>query len=330
MKQLLIGLAIVAGLLLLFVGIEGYVQVEDGTVVVVKRLGRYSETVLEPGPNWKIPMLDTAVILSTKIQRVDYSSSNKVNQDRPLEFLRPSIIANDKRSLEVGVDVTVQFFIDKERAYLIFRKQGEDFFEKLNPIFREEIRNSFSAYNAENIADKRSDISTSILTSLELKMKADDLPFVIKSVQLRKFDLPDSVTVNVERVQKASQEEQKLVIDKEQEKLKLDIEKTKLERITAEKGQQASGMKLLEQVHSSVLVFQLMETALAKWDGKLPKVLVTSGSDEENPMSAVISALLMDRVSEDPVSKDLPVVSVVNTETSSSEVSVAREAVTTN
>jgi regulator of protease activity HflC (stomatin/prohibitin superfamily) len=304
MKKIIAG---IAGFLILTVVLAyfSYIQVEDGTVVVLKRFGVYSERVLDPGPNFKIPILDSAYVLTTKLQKIEYSDKSLGKTNTELEFFGPKLTANDNRSLKVDVDVTVQFYINKAKAFLIFREYKVAYFERLDPVFREEIRNVFSLYKAENISDKRSDIRDTV--NRVLKEKFADTAFIISSVQIRKFTLPESVTKNIEKVQKASQEKQQLVIDQEKELLKLEIEKTRLKSITVKKDQQTQGLKMLERVDPSILTFQLIETALSKWDGKLPKVLVTGGDSEgESPLSSLMGALVVDKVIADETEESVP------------------------
>jgi regulator of protease activity HflC (stomatin/prohibitin superfamily) len=300
----LMGVLAVVVVLVLFVGFEGYVQVEDGSVTVIKRLGKYRESVLQPGPNWKIPILDSEYSFPTRIQTVEYTDSAKDRENTKLDFYDSSIKANDNRSLEVGVDVTVQFEVIPTRAYLVFRDMDDgNYFEKLNSIFRSGIRNAFSSYNAENIAGSRSVIGAKIRDILNSKLTENDYPFSVNSVQFRDFVLPESVTENVRRVQKASQKKEQLGIEREMAKEELEIEKTRLLKITAEKRQQTMGLTLLEKVDPRILAFQLAESALKRWDGRLPRVVVSGSSGGQgNPMDAIsstIGALLMERVPEE-------------------------------
>ena len=58
-------------LLIIFVGVAGYREVEEGKVALVERLGHFNREI-DPGPNWIIPIIESLAWVSIGKHRHEY------------------------------------------------------------------------------------------------------------------------------------------------------------------------------------------------------------------------------------------------------------------
>ncbi|MCG2769883.1 MAG: hypothetical protein L6435_16125, partial [Anaerolineae bacterium] len=65
-KIVRVGLVVLIVLVLLSTFSKAARQIDAGTVGVVKRFGRVTGRVLDPGLNWVMPYVDTVVVYNTK------------------------------------------------------------------------------------------------------------------------------------------------------------------------------------------------------------------------------------------------------------------------
>ncbi len=270
--------------------------IESGTVGVKSTFGEYSDITLEPGLHFIIPGVQSYRVLDIKMQTVHYQGKKDL-PDLDGVLNKPRIMVLDSKNLNIGVEITVQFVPDKEKAKDILVNYGANYFEKLiNPNIRDIVRNVAGHYQAEEIAIKRTGIGDEIFANIQDKFKGQ--PFVLSDIQIRNIDLPDIVRAKIEEVQLAKQEEQRLaMIEKQAHKnqqiksieantilievttrAKADAEKKRIEaeanayQITKEATALAVANK---QIAESITQEFIQYEAIQKWKGHYPQMLVS-------------------------------------------------------
>ncbi|SCA64201.1 Uncharacterized protein SCG7086_CO_00040 [Chlamydiales bacterium SCGC AG-110-P3] len=291
---------LVAFLLIIGVVSQGVYTVKSGTAGVLSTFGEYSDSVQLPGIHFKIPLIQEIHVMDIKMQTANYQDrSDMVDRDGVLR--RPRILVLDSKNLSIGMDITVQFTPKADKGKEILSTYGTNYFEKLiNPIIRDVIRDVVSQYQAEEIAFKRSQISTEL--NIMLAKKFETLPFTLDDMQLRDIDLPQIVRKKIEEVQLAKQEEQRLAMIEKQaaknQSIKTIEANTKLIEVTT----QAKGDAEKKRIEAEAKAYQIEKEAAAmaeanhiiakslsadliryesvrRWNGEYPKMLL-SGQNE--------------------------------------------------
>lgn len=155
----MIGLAII-GVIALAVIADGVVSVPAGhTGVIFSRVnGGIQEKTLNEGFNLKVPFLETATILSTRIQE------KTVNHQRdPIEALT-------KDGQRVDIDITVQYRIARENAPKLFQEIGMDYEGKvITPAIRSVVREVITGYDSKELFEQtaRTKAEKEIVKNLE-------------------------------------------------------------------------------------------------------------------------------------------------------------------
>ena len=286
---------LVAFLLLIGVLSQGVYTVNSGTVGVLSTFGEYSDDVQLPGVHFKIPVIQAVHVMDIKMQTANYHNQSDMT-DRNGVLQRPRILVLDSKNLSIGMDITVQFTPEADKGKQILSTYGTNYFEKLiNPIVRDVIRDIVSQYQAEEIAFKRSKISSEL--NVTLAKKFETLPFHLNDLQLRDIDLPQIVRQKIEEVQLAKQEEQRLAMIEKQavknQSIKTIEANTKLIEVTtqaradAEKkrieaeakayqiAKEAAAVAEANQIIAKSLSADLLRyESIKRWNGEYPKMLL--------------------------------------------------------
>jgi regulator of protease activity HflC (stomatin/prohibitin superfamily) len=128
-----------------------------------------------------------------------------------------SIKALTKEGLNIGLDLTVLYHLEEEKASDVYRDIGINFDQKIiRPEIRASIREIVATYNAVDIyAEKRNELTQEIQNKLEQVINPRGI--IVESVLLRNVTLPAGLTRSIEEKLQADQDAQQMdfVLDKE-------------------------------------------------------------------------------------------------------------------
>lgn len=132
----------------------------------------------------------------------------------------PSISALDARGLLISMDITVQYRLKPDTAPQTIATYGTSWEEKIiNPIVRDVVRNVIGSYKAEELPVKRNDIAEAIKISIEKQVNSKaGQPVELSTVNLREIVLPPKIVEQIERVQIAKQEADRVQLEVERAK----------------------------------------------------------------------------------------------------------------
>jgi regulator of protease activity HflC (stomatin/prohibitin superfamily) len=204
-------LIIVAALLVFF---KPFVVINSGEVGILKTAGKFDPTPLQPGIHFFIPGIQDVIVVDTRVRIVNYkSNAGEGDFDRRGGVLiKPAIEVLDARGLPVNIELTVQYRLNPDRAPQTIAEWGLNWEEKIiNPIVRDVVRNVIGQYKAEELPVKRNEIAIKIQGDIEKEIrKLPGKPVELVSVQLRAIILPKKIKEQIERVQIAKQEAERM------------------------------------------------------------------------------------------------------------------------
>ncbi len=207
-----------------------FIIINSGEIGLIKTLGKYDTDPLYPGFHLTIPVLQKVDVVDTKVRLINYKSSEDlgtgVTRDSGI-LVNPAINVLDARGLPVSIDLTVQYQLLPSGAPATIATWGLSWEDKIiNPVVRDIVRNVVGAFTAEDLPTKRNEVAVRI--DQEIRKNIDALPnkpVKLLSVQLREIVLPEKVKEQIERVQIAKQEAQR--VTEEVLKAKQEAEKAK-------------------------------------------------------------------------------------------------------
>jgi len=206
---LIYGLIIVA--VLLFIA-KPFVIINSGEVGIKVTTGKYETEPIQPGFHLYIPIVQKVITVDTKVRLINYKSVEDMSGFGTGIKINPAISILDARGLPVSIELTVQYKLLPHGAPTTIATWGLSWEDKIvNPVVRNIVRNVVGGYNAENLPMQRNAIATKIENGIRDEIESlEGKPVSIESVQLRSIVLPAKIKDQIERVQVANQESERV------------------------------------------------------------------------------------------------------------------------
>jgi len=196
-----------AGVLIFFIGLISncFVQVDAGQVGVKKMFGKIQNDVLESGLHFINPLYEVEKI---DVKTLNYTMSGVHNEGDKAGDDAIKVLTAD--GLEVTIDLTVLFRVNKTEAPKLLKETGVDFQEKIvRPISRTKIRDNAVYYDAISLySTKRDEFQARIYKSIEDEFTKRGLQ--LENLLVRNITLPASVKAVIEQKINAEQDAQKM------------------------------------------------------------------------------------------------------------------------
>ncbi|MFH1564631.1 MAG: prohibitin family protein [bacterium] len=188
------------------------VVVPAGETGVYHLFGKVADNELRSGLHFVNPF---AQVTKMSIRTEEYTMS--VVQSEGAIQGDDSIKALTKEGLNIGLDLTVLYHLEEEKASDVYRDIGIDYDDIIiRPEIRASIREIVATYNAVDIyAEKRNELTIEIQKRLEQVINPRGI--IVESVLLRNVSLPAGLTRSIEEKLQADQDAQQMefVLDKE-------------------------------------------------------------------------------------------------------------------
>jgi regulator of protease activity HflC (stomatin/prohibitin superfamily) len=242
---------IVAVLLVVLFGFRPWVQIGAGERGVVQNFGAVQEVVLGEGLHFKIPVVQTVIIMDVKIQKVttDAPSSSSDLQD-------------------VDLSVALNYHIIPEKANLVYQTIGTQYKERIiDPTIQEVMKAVSARYTAEELITKRPAVSVEMKEALTQRLIASNIS--VDAFSIINFSFSATFTEAIEAKQTA--EQNALKAKRDLDRIKVEAEQT-IAAATAE----AEALRL-QKMNISPDLIELSKKeanlkAIEKWNGILPQV----------------------------------------------------------
>ncbi|MDD6270241.1 MAG: prohibitin family protein [Oscillospiraceae bacterium] len=251
--------------LLLIVGASSVTVVPAGTSGVVVTMGKVSDRALDSGLNFKIPFVQTVVMVNNKIQKCEVES-NSVSKDLQT----------------VSSAVAVNFHITSDSAPSIYKTIGEQYQDTvLQPAIQEAVKSISAQYTAEELITKRTAVGDEIGSALTEKVS--EYGIIIDKFNIVNFEFSAEFNAAIEQKQVAEQNYLKAKTEKEQQIMEAESDakkkvieaeaeaEAKLKRADAEAE---ANEKINASLNGNILTYQQIQ----KWDGKYPSVVSSDSS----------------------------------------------------
>jgi prohibitin 1 len=224
----------ITGLLLLIVltiiTVSATSCVRTGHVGVVTVFGRVTGRTMPEGIHLVNPL--------SRVHELDVKTSE----------IKERASVPSKEGLIMGVEASVLYHLQPDRAAEVFQTIGSDYADKLLiPTFRSAIRVVTAANSASSLySDARESIARHILSDMQAQLQPRGI--VIENVLLRDLQLPETLKHAIEAKQQAQQEAQRMefVLQREQQE-------------SERKRVEAQGIKDFQNVVSEGISDKLLE-----------------------------------------------------------------------
>ena len=210
----LVGLVAGGVLLLLLIIMRPFVVINSGEVGIKVTAGKYDNTPLQPGFHFFVPILQDVIVVDTRVRIINFSRT----EDMGVVGRNQGIIRNDaisvmdSRGLSVSIELTVQYSLNPSQVPQTIATYGLSWEQKIiNPVVRDVVRSVVGRYPAEELPIKRNEIAQLISTNIQDEIsRLPNSPVRLDSVQLREIVLPTNIKEQIEKVQIARQESERV------------------------------------------------------------------------------------------------------------------------
>jgi regulator of protease activity HflC (stomatin/prohibitin superfamily) len=189
-------------------------QIDAGNVGVQKLFGKVEDHVLESGLNFVNPLV---TVTNMNIQTQNYTMSGVHNEGKQTGDDAIRILSTD--GLELTIDLTVLYHVNKSEAPRIVREIGKDIEDVIvRPVTRTKIRDNAVYYTAIDLySTKREEFQSRIFHDIDTIFKLRGL--TLEQLLIRNIALPESVKEAIEKKINAEQDAQKMqyVLQKEKQ-----------------------------------------------------------------------------------------------------------------
>ena len=210
-KQSGIIYAVIAIVVILFMA-KPFVIINSGEVGIKVTTGKYETESLQPGIHLYIPGIQKIITVDTKVRLINYKSIEDMSGMGAGIKINPAINILDARGLPVSIELTVQYKLLPHGAPTTIATWGLSWEDKIvNPVVRNIVRNVVGGFNAEDLPMQRNAIATQIENGIRTEIESlEGKPVSIESVQLREIVLPTKIKEQIEKVQVANQESERV------------------------------------------------------------------------------------------------------------------------
>lgn len=216
---------IIGILIILGIFAKPFVVINQGEVGILSTTGKFDDKPLGAGMHFYIPILQKVYIVDTRVHIINYKRNAEVgsmNDESGSIKLYPAINVLDARGLPVTIELTVGYRLNPATAAQTIANYGFNWEDKIiNPLVRDVVRNVIGRFPAEDLPIKRNQISTLINAEIEKQLeKLQFNPVILESIQLREIVLPQKIKDQIEAVQIAKQQAERVkyeVLTAEQE-----------------------------------------------------------------------------------------------------------------
>jgi regulator of protease activity HflC (stomatin/prohibitin superfamily) len=248
-------------------------QIEAGEVGVQKLFGKVDERVLESGLNVVNPLVEVTTF-DTKTQNYTMSGTNEEGDRTGDDAIR--VLTSD--GLEVVIDLTVLYRVDKAKAPTILREIGRNYKDVVvRPITRTKIRDNAVYYDAISLySTKRDEFQDRIFKDIEENFKKRGL--FLEQLLIRNINLPTSVKQSIESKINAEQDAQKMTFVLQKEKQEAERKRVEAQGIADYQQILSTGLSDRQLQYESIKAQQAIATSANT------KVIIMGGGKGNVPL----------------------------------------------
>jgi regulator of protease activity HflC (stomatin/prohibitin superfamily) len=243
---------IIGGLIFFLVfAFKPWAQVGAGERGILLNFGAVENTVLGEGIHFRVPIMQTVVLMDVKIQKAitDAASASSDLQD-------------------VDLSVALNYHIIPDKANVVYQTIGVEFKARIiDPAIQEVMKAVTARYTAEELITKRPAVSTEMKDALTQRMLESNI--AVDAFSIVSFSFSQTFTDAIEAKQTA--EQNALKAKRDLDRIRVEAEQT-IAAATAE----AEALRLQKMnISPDLIELRKIEAnlkAIEKWNGVLPEV----------------------------------------------------------
>lgn len=229
--------------------IASFTIVPSGSSGVRVTLGKVSNTVMESGLNFQIPLVQKTVVVNNQVQREDVQGE-----------------AASKDLQTVTYNVSVNYNVIASESAELYRTVGKSWSEVIiRPAIQESVKSAIAEYTAEELITDRTSVSNLMLEELNTRMK--EYGINIAEINIITMDFSPEFDAAIEAKTVATQ--QVLTEQQNLEKAKVIAQQKVVEAQAEAEANKTKSESITDEI--------LMNEFLSRWNGVMPYVIGSDG-----------------------------------------------------
>lgn len=225
--------------------IASFTIVPSGSSGVRVTLGKVSDTVMESGLNFQIPLVQKTVVVNNQVQREDVQGE-----------------AASKDLQTVTYNVSVNYNVIASESAELYRTVGKSWSEVIiRPAIQESVKAAIAQYTAEELITSRAAVSNVMLEEINGRMK--EYGINIAEINIITMDFSPEFDAAIEAKTVATQ--QVLTEQQNLEKAKVIAEQKVVEAQAEAEANRVKNESLTDKI--------IMNEFIRCWNGELPTVM---------------------------------------------------------
>ena len=230
--------------------IASFTIVPSGSSGVRVTLGKVSDTVMESGLNFQIPLVQKTVVVNNQVQREDVQGE-----------------AASKDLQTVSYNVSVNYNVIASESAELYRTVGKSWSEVIiRPAIQESVKSAIAQYTAEELITSRAAVSNVMLEEINGRMS--EYGINITEINIITMDFSPEFDAAIEAKTVATQQ----VLTEQQ-----NLEKAKV--IAEQKVVEAQAEADANRIRSESITDEILTSDfISKWNGQTPVVMGSDGN----------------------------------------------------
>lgn len=230
--------------------IASFTIVPSGSSGVRVTLGKVSDTVMESGLNFQIPLVQKTVVVNNQVQREDVQGE-----------------AASKDLQTVTYNVSVNYNVIASESAELYRTVGKSWSEVIiRPAIQESVKSAIAQYTAEELITSRAAVSNVMLEEINGRMS--EYGINITEINIITMDFSPEFDAAIEAKTVATQQ----VLTEQQ-----NLEKAKV--IAEQKVVEAQAEADANRIRSESITDKILTSDfISKWNGQTPVVMGSDGN----------------------------------------------------
>lgn len=230
--------------------IASFTIVPSGSSGVRVTLGKVSDTVMESGLNFQIPLVQKTVVVNNQVQREDVQGE-----------------AASKDLQTVSYNVSVNYNVIASESAELYRTVGKSWSEVIiRPAIQESVKSAIAQYTAEELITSRAAVSNVMLEEINGRMS--EYGINITEINIITMDFSPEFDAAIEAKTVATQ--QVLTEQQNLEKAKVIAQQKVVEAQAEAEANKTKSESITDEI--------LMNEFLSKWNGVMPYVMGSDGN----------------------------------------------------
>lgn len=223
---------------------------------VLLRFGAITGDIKQEGLYFKVPFVESVVLMSTQIQKYTTQTS-----------------ASSKDLQVVTTEVTLNYQLDSAKVGQIYRNMRQDYVHRIiQPFVQEAVKSVAANFDAEQLITRRPLVKKDLQDLLSRRLH--DLGINVVELSITEFQFTqvfqDSIEAKVKAVQQALEAENAL------KRVEFESQQAVVKARAEAKGLELQKAQITEQL-LELRKIEVQRDAVNKWNGQMPSVVTGSG-----------------------------------------------------